>query len=190
MARANATPEEIIMENVRDAKLYSLIGAAMAVLGKREEEESIEEYNALIGDIALDIIDASSSDSARDISLILSPTARTFPATILNVERDPQKEGVPWSTRMAITLEAKSTRGNGTEVIRTERTDGYDGSGKRVAQTAFELVGWEVLIYADKDGEDGKFRVLRHISPLRESEDIDKIRRNSKGYQQFASRNK
>lgn len=170
---AGKDPITEIAEGLSELKKQSLIASAVAVVGPREDNENFQDYSAAVLEAALDIIDLSHSAIGNDIGHLMVPGIRRYRAKLLNFERDPVKPGSEWSTRALLTLGVKPSKyaPHGEETIRTERTDFWDGSGKRVAKLGKNLVGHDVIVWVAPDGEDGKFRVLRHLQDLGESED-------------------
>lgn len=170
---AGKDPITEIAEGLSELKKQSLIAAAVAVVGPREDKESFQDYSDAVLESALEILDLSHSPIGNDIGHLMVPGIRRYRAKVLKFERDPIKPGKEWSTRALLTLGVPPSRyaKEGEEVIRTERTDFWDGSGKRVAKLGKNLIDHDVIVWVAPDGEDGKYRVLRHIQDLGISED-------------------
>lgn len=170
---AAADPITAIADNLAEMKKMSLIAAAVSVVGERQDDENFQDYSAAVLDSALDILDISFSGVGNDIGHLMVPGIRRYRAKVLKFERDPVKPGKEWSTRALLTLGVKPSKyaKDGTETIRTERTDFWDNSGKRVAKLGRELVDHDVIVWVAPDGEDGAYRVLRHIQDLGISDD-------------------
>lgn len=170
---ASKDPISAIAEDLAEMRRSALIASAISVVGPREDKESFQDYSDAVLDAALEIIDISHSPAGNDIGHLMVPDIRRYRAKVLKFERDPVKPGKEWLTRALLTLGVKPTKyaKDGTETIRTERTDFWDGSGKRVAKLGKSLVGHDVIVWVAPDGEEGAFRVLRHIQDLGESED-------------------
>ncbi len=154
----------------------ALIGNAISIVGPREKGESYQDYQDAIRDAALEILEYSQGSAGSDIGYLLVPGVRRYRARLISLERDPIKPGKEWSTRLLVTLGVKPTdyARDGIEQIRTERTDHWDGSGKRVGLAVKEILAQakedgedhDVLVWVAQDGPDGKFRALRHIKDL------------------------
>lgn len=175
---ARATPKDPITalaETVAESKKLSLIAAAVSVVGERQKGESFEDYANEVRDAGFTILDIASSGAGSDLGYLMVPGIRRYRAKVLAFERDPVKPGKEWSTRMLLTLGVKPSQyaKDGTEVIRTERTDIWDGSGRRVGLLAKALVGHDVIVWVAPDGDEGQYRVLRHIQDIGVSEDDD-----------------
>lgn len=172
-SKAPADPITALANTVAESKKLSLIASAIAVVGPREKDESFEDYSDAVRDAGFTILDIASSGAGSDLGHLMVPGIRRYRAKLLNFERDPVKQGKDWSTRMLLTLGVKPSQyaKDGTEVIRTERTDIWDGSGRRVGLLAKGLVGHDVIVWVAPDGDEGQYRVLRHIQDLGESED-------------------
>lgn len=172
-SKAPADPITALANTVSESKKLSLIAAAIAVVGPREKDESFDDYSDAVRDAGFTILDIASSAAGSDLGHLMVPGIRRYRAKVLDFERDPVKPGKEWSTRALLTLGVKPGQyaKDGTEVIRTERTDLWDGSGKRVASLGKKLIGHDVIVWVAPDGDEGQYRVLRHIQDIGVSED-------------------
>lgn len=163
-------------EQIAEAQKMNLFAAAISIVGPRENGESYKDYQDAILDASLEILELSQGSAGSDLGHLLVPGIRRYKARLISLERDPIKPGRDWSTRLLVTLGIKPTdyARDGIEQIRTERTDYWDGSGKRVGLIAKDILAQaqkdgedhDVLVWVAADGEDGKFRALRHIQDL------------------------